>query len=316
MRGGDRARDRRRGASTGTDLTHPGRAVARPARHNAGVIVDAHVHVAHRARLKVPWETWMGAAGDADRWAAMYDAEGAAIPRAVSAFFADEGVDRVLLFCEYSPKATGWQTIEDMLPLVGHDPERFRIVANVNPHVHHPVAAELDRQIALGDGAVVALKVHPVHAGIAVNDRELYPAYARCVERGLPVIVHTGPSFFPGATSRHGDPVLADDLLRDFGDLVVVLAHGGRGWSYDAAASLALTRENVWLDLAGLPPKRLATYYASSGLDRVARKAIFGTDAPSAAPARNIAAIRDLGLPDDVVDGVLGGHATRVFPGL
>ncbi|MCD2196433.1 amidohydrolase family protein [Actinomycetospora endophytica] len=277
------------------------------------MIVDAHVHVAHLARLKVPWETWIGPAGNAERWASLYDDDGAPVPERISRYFADEGADRVLLFCEYSPKATGWQTIEDMLPIVGHDPERFRIVANVNPHVHHPVARELDRQL---DHGAVALKIHPVHAGIATNDRELYPAYARCVERGIPVIVHTGPSFFPGATSRHGDPVLVDDVLRDFPDLTVVLAHGGRGWSYDAAASLALTRDNVWLDIAGLPPKRLPTYYASSGLDRVATKSIFGTDSPAASPARNVAAIRDLGLSEELTDAVLGGNAQRVFPGL
>jgi uncharacterized protein len=277
------------------------------------MIVDAHVHVAHLARLKVSWETWIGPAGDAGAWAAMYDDDGAPIPERVSGYFAGEGVDRVLLFCEYSPKATGWQTVEDMLPIVEHDPERFRIVANVNPHVHHPVARELDRQ--LGHGAV-ALKIHPVHAGIAPNDRELYPAYARCAERGIPVIVHTGPSFFPGATSRHGDPVLMDDVMRDFPELVVVLAHGGRGWSYDVAASLALTRENLWLDLAGLPPKRLPTYYAAFGVERIAAKAIFGTDSPAASPSRNVAAIRDLGLPEHLTDAVLGGNAARVFPGL
>jgi predicted TIM-barrel fold metal-dependent hydrolase len=277
------------------------------------VIVDAHVHVAHLARLKVPWDQWIGPAGDTGAWASAYDSEGAAIPEKVSGLFAAAGVDRVLLFCEYSPKATGWQTIEDMLPLVDADAERFRIVANVNPHVHHPVAREADRQLDLG---AVALKVHPVHAGIAPNDPQLYPAYARCVERGIPVIVHTGPSTFPGATARYGDPVILDDVLRDFPDLTLVLAHGGRGWSYDAAASLALTRENVWLDLAGLPPRKLPAYYERFGFDRVAAKSVFGTDAPSADPARNIAAIRELGLDDELTAGVLGEHARRVYPGL
>ncbi|MDL5156913.1 amidohydrolase family protein [Actinomycetospora termitidis] len=277
------------------------------------MIVDAHVHVAHLARLKVSWETWIGPAGDAAAWAAMYDDDGAPIPARVSEYFAGEGVDRVLMFCEYSPKATGWQTVEDVLPIVEHDPQRFRIVANVNPHVHHPVARELDRQL---DHGAVALKIHPVHAGVAPNDRELYPAYARCVERGVPVIVHTGPSFFPGATSKHGDPVLMDDVMRDFPELVVILAHGGRGWSYDAAASLALTRDNVWLDLAGLPPKRLPTYYAAFGMERIAAKSIFGTDSPAASPARNVAAVRDLGLPEHLADALLGGNAARVFPGL
>jgi len=49
---------------------------------------------------------------------------------------------------------------------------------------------------------------------------------------------------------------------------------------------------------------------------RVAAKSVFGTDAPSADPARNIAAIRELGLGDELTAGVLGEHARRVYPGL
>ena len=277
------------------------------------VIVDAHVHIAHLDRLKVPWSQWIGPSADDAMWRACYDADGAPIPRRIARVFADAGVDRALLFCEYSPKATGWQRVEDVLPVLEADPERFRLVANVNPHVHHPVVAELDRQLALG---AVALKVHPVHAGIAPNDPQLYPAYARCLERGVPVIVHTGPSTFPGATGRYGDPVLLDDVLRDFPGLTLVLAHGGRGWSYDAAASLALTRDEVWLDVAGLPPKKLPHYYERFGFARVAARCVFGTDAPSADPAPNLAAVRALGLGDELTDAVLGGNALRVYPGL
>ena len=51
-------------------------------------------------------------------------------------------------------------------------------------------------------------------------------------------------------------------------------------------------------------------------MDRVAAKSIFGTDSPAATPARNIAAIRDLGLSDELTDAVLGENARRVFPGL
>ena len=38
----------------------------------------------------------------------------------------DDGVDVALLFCEYSPKATGYQLFDDLLPLVEHNPRRFR----------------------------------------------------------------------------------------------------------------------------------------------------------------------------------------------
>src|SRR5438067_1056921 len=78
----------------------------------------------------------------------------------------------------------------------------------------------------------------------------------------LPVVVHCGTSSFPGSVNAMADPLLLDPVLRDFPRLTIVLAHGGRGWWYDAAASLALLHDNVWIELSGLPPHRLASYYA------------------------------------------------------
>jgi predicted TIM-barrel fold metal-dependent hydrolase len=275
------------------------------------VIVDAHVHPARLATLKLPWDTWLGPAADAAAVAALYGPDGALVPERFDALFEAEGVDRALLFCEYSPRVTGIQAIEDMRPLLEHNPERFRVVANVNPHLHYPVDAEVRRQLDLG---AVALKVHPVHGNFAPNDRELYPAYAECQARGIPVITHTGPSSFPGASGRRGDPVLMDDVLRDFPDLTVVLAHGGRGWSYETAGFMALARPNLWLDIAGLPPKRLPRYFERFELDRIAAKWIFGTDWPGIpGVAANIKAVADLGLSPAVLDAVLGGNAERVY---
>jgi predicted TIM-barrel fold metal-dependent hydrolase len=105
-----------------------------------------------------------------------------------------------------------------------------------------------------------------------------------------------------------------DDVLRDFPDLTVVLAHGGRGWSYETAGFMALARPNLWLDIAGLPPKRLPHYFERFELDRIATKWIFGTDWPGIpGVAANIKAVADLGLPPAVLDAVLGGNAERVY---
>jgi hypothetical protein len=275
------------------------------------VIVDAHVHPARLDKLKLSWDDWLGGSADPETVAAVYGPDGVVVPERFDALFEAEGVDRALLFCEYSPRVTGIQAIEDMLPIVAANPERFRVVANVNPHLHYPVDAEVRRQLDLG---AVALKVHPVHGNFSPNDRELYPAYAECQARGIPVITHTGPSSFPGASGRRGDPVLMDDVLRDFPDLTVVLAHGGRGWSYETAGFMALARENLWLDIAGLPPKRLAHYFERFDLNRIAAKWIFGTDWPGIPGiAANIKAVGDLGLAPSVLDAVLGGNAARVY---
>ncbi|MEU6355280.1 amidohydrolase family protein [Streptomyces sp. NPDC047072] len=277
-------------------------------------VVDAHVHVPRLSTLKPAWFQWADTFSGDHPWREAYDERGDPVPELLDALLEAEGVGRALLFCEYSPRATGIQPIEDLLPVVAHNPVRFRLVANVNPHLHHPLAAEAERQLDLG---AVAVKLHPVHGGFDPSDKELYPLYALCAERGVPVVVHSGTSSFPGARARFGDPQLMLDVVEDFPDVQVVFAHGGRGWWYDTAAFLAVTRPNVWLDLAGLPPRKLPEYYARFDLERLAARWIFGTDWPGVpGAARNIAALRSLGLPEDTVRAVLSGNAAKVFPGL
>jgi predicted TIM-barrel fold metal-dependent hydrolase len=105
-------------------------------------------------------------------------------------------------------------------------------------------------------------------------------------------------------------------VIADFPGVQFVLAHGGRGPWYADAAEMALARGNVWLDLAGLPPKRLPGYYAGFSLPRLAGRWIFGTDWPGLpGTAANVRALAALGLPGDVLAGVLGGNAARVYLG-
>jgi uncharacterized protein len=273
-------------------------------------LIDVHLHPAKLSGLKLSWDTWVQNF-DSPELRAIYDADGVVVPAAFDAHLDEQGVDVAIVLAEYSPRVTGVQAVEDFVPLAEHNPARIKFAANVNPHLHFPVDEELVRQLDLG---AVALKVHPVHAGFAANDRALYPAYAICQERGIPVVVHCGTSTFPGALNQYGDPVLLDDVLRDFRDLDIVLAHGGRGWWYDAAAFLALTNPRVWIELSGLPPSRLQTYYARHSWDRLTRRMIFGTDWPGIPGiATNARAVAKL-LPDDeTVELVLSGNAARVY---
>jgi len=273
-------------------------------------LVDVHLHAARLPTLKPAWRTWAQEFGDTGLIDAVYDADGTVDPARFDAYLAAEGVDVALLFAEYSPKVTGIQAVEDLLPLTAHS-DRMRLVANVNPHLHYPVEEELARQLELG---AVACKVHPVHGGFPANDRAMYPAYALCQDAGIPLVVHCGTSTFPGSMNAYADPVLLDDVLRDFRSLDVVLAHGGRGWWYDAAAFLALSHERVWIELSGLPPSRLRDYYARQSWSRLTRKMIFGTDWPGVPGiARNARAVAELCPSDEVAGLVLAGNAARVY---
>jgi len=278
------------------------------------LLVDAHVHVPVLGSVAPAWIDWAREFGPDGVLERVWDAEGRPVPAELDALFEEQGVDAALLFCEHSPKATGYQLFDDLLPLVEHHPERFRPVANVNPHLHFPIARELTRQL---DHGAAALKLHPVHGGFRCDDRALYPAYQVLAERGVPLVVHCGTSTFPGSMNELAHPEHLLPVVRDFPDIDVVLAHGGRGWWYDAAASMALTFPRVWIELSGLPPRRLPDYYARFDLARLARRWIFATDWPGVpGTARNARAVADL-CPDEETAGlVLAGNARSVYAGL
>lgn len=277
-------------------------------------VIDAHVHAPQLSTLKPAWLEWADTFAGDHPWRTAYDERGIVIPEKLDALLAAEGVDHALLFCEYSPRATGIQPVEHLLPIVDYNPDRFSIVANINPHLHFPLIEELERQLDLG---AVALKLHSVHGGFDPGDKELYPVYARCLELNMPVIFHSGVSSFPGSRTSCGNPELLMDAVDYFADLNFVFAHGGRGWWYDVAAFMAQSKPNVWLDLAGLPPKKLPEYYRNFSLSRIAGKMIFGTDWPGVPGARrNVDALAGLGLSEETLIGVLSGNAAKVFPRL
>jgi predicted TIM-barrel fold metal-dependent hydrolase len=276
-------------------------------------LIDVHLHPARLPTVRPAWLAWAEQFGQPG-WREIYDTSGTVIPAALDGLLAAEGVDRAVLLCEYSPKVTGIQPVEELLPIVNHNPARFAFLANVNPHLHYPVDTEVTRQLALG---AVGLKIHPVHGGFSAADPMLYPAYQVCATEGVPVVVHCGTSSFPGSDNSLASPEALLPVLRDFPGLTVVLAHGGRGWWYDAAASLAMLHENVWIELSGLPPQRLPVYYARFDLRRLARKFIFGTDWPGVPGiARNARTLAGLGLDEETLGAVLAGNALTAYPAL
>ena len=272
-------------------------------------LVDAHLHPPRLSTLKMTVDEWLMGFGPGF-WTS-YDESGTIVPERFDAYLESEGVDVAVLLCEYSPLTTGIQPVEDLLPIVAHDHRRFRFLANVNPYLHDPPLAELERQVGLG---AVGLKLHPVHARFSPNEAALWPLYDRCAEAGLPVVFHCGTSIYAGAVNRFADPGLIDEVAGAFPDLKIVLAHGGRGWWYEAAGFITLMRPRVWIELSGLPPKSLPRYYSRFDLPRLAQRFIFGTDWPGTPGiARNAAAVAALGFDRPTLERIFWRNAFDVY---
>jgi predicted TIM-barrel fold metal-dependent hydrolase len=111
------------------------------------------------------------------------------------------------------------------------------------------------------------------HVHIGRSEIAVYPIYVVAQSLGIPVMVHTGSSVFLGARLKYGDPLPLDDVAVDLPNLKIVMAHSGRGFWYDGAFFLARMHENVYMEIAGLPPQRLLEYFPE--FERKANKILF-----------------------------------------
>src|SRR6201995_3010979 len=149
-------------------------------------VTDAHMHAPRLSTVSPAWMQWAADFGQDSGWQTVFDPDGDPVPARLDAMLDAEGVDVALLFAEYSPRTTGIQPIEDLLPLIEHNPRRFRLVANVNPDLHADPAPEASRQLGLG---AVAVKLHPAHCAFRPGAGALYPACVSCADSALAVIV-------------------------------------------------------------------------------------------------------------------------------
>ena len=198
-------------------------------------------------------------------------------------------------------------------------PDRFIAFGSVHPRFTKDADADIHRLIHnLG---IRAIKVHPPHQLYYPNDyvngmKNLEIIYRRCEEWGVPVMVHTGTSFFAGARIKYGDPVHLDDVAVDFPKLNIIMAHGGRPIWMDTAFYLMRRHKNLYMDISSIPPKKLLSDYFPR-LEEIGDKVLFGTDWPGPQVEdmrKNADEFLTLPLKDETKLKILRENALKLFP--
>jgi predicted TIM-barrel fold metal-dependent hydrolase len=230
-----------------------------------------------------------------------------------------DGIGRAVLVNYPSPDIIGFGdgVNEYVAEYCRAAPERLFPMGGVHPRFTRD-AAEAVRRAA--DQGVKALKLHPPHMAVAPNEYvrgldALRALYAEAERLGLPVLIHTGTSVFPGARSRLGEPIAVDDVAVDFPRLTIVLAHGGRPLWMEQAFFLVRRFPRVYMDVSSIPPRALLRYFPR--LAEVADKVIYGSDWPAPGVrnmADNVRAFRELDLPAAAVAKMLEENAAKVYP--
>jgi len=281
------------------------------------MLIDFHVHVS-RSEHERPWVLeFLDSQFDGDLWAVV---DRVLTPTAIRPFLQEHGIDWAVALAEDSPATVGSTPHDYVANLCAQanalpDPPtgpRGRVIpfASLNPFMVNDLAAELERLVK--ERGFRGIKAYPVYQHHYMNDTRMYPLYAKAQELGIPMLVHTGSSVFKGARIKYGDPLHLDDVAIDFPGLAILMAHSGRPFWYEQAFWMARQHRNVYMELSGLPGKKLLEYFPE--LERLADKIVYGSDWPgNPYLRRNVDAILNLPLKDETKEKILWRNAAQIL---
>jgi hypothetical protein len=218
------------------------------------------------------------------------------------------GVDFSVVLAEIAPLTSGIASNERVIEFCKSN-SRLIPFCTLNPYIHSNMGKKLE-ELCINQG-FKGIKLYPSYNYFYPNDNFMYPLYAVAERLDIPVLFHTGTSVFSNSRLKYSNPIYIDDVAIDFPNMKIIMSHGGRGPWYDVAFYLVRLHKNVYIDITGLPPKKLMEYFPDLG--RFAYKFVFGTDWPAIDVKKNINTIRNLNISNDGISKILGGNAMHLL---
>jgi uncharacterized protein len=147
---------------------------------------------------------------------------------------------------------------------------------------------------------------------VPINDKKMYPVYAKCVELGIPIFCCAG---IPGprlkAACQHVE--LIDEVMFDFPDLVFVTRHGCEPWT-ELAVKLMLKWPGLHFSTSAFAPKYYPQDIINYANTRGADKIIYAGYFPMGLSLERIMTeMPQVGLKDEVWPKFLRTNALRVL---
>ena len=208
--------------------------------------------------------------------------------------------EQIAELCAMSPRLIGFASVDPQQP---DAPEKLR---------------EAVTKLGLR-----GLKLAPAMQQFYADDPSVYPIYQTARELGIPILFHAGMSWEPGSRLQYGQPMQFENVVADFPDLQIVLAHLAWPWVTDAVA-LALKYPNLHLDTSALyfdNPRDFLRYAMTHVVPltvferSLRRQILFGSNYPRVEIKNMAAAVRGLGFSDECLDLVFRENADRLLGG-
>lgn len=251
------------------------------------MIIDAHCHLGSAPQFHVPDVSW----------------------QAMLRLMDQLGIDRAI--CSHLAMLSGdrdWGWEES---LEAHRKSRGRILLYT---VFNPVeAGSLDFvRSSAQHKACVGIKIHPSIHRCPADDPRYRPVWEFAAEKDLPILAHSWCASETNPTQRFSQPGLFETYAREYPAVRLILGHaGGRYEGHLAAAALAKTCPNVYLDLAGdSHAQGLVEYLVEQvGSTRI----LFGSDITWIDPRTQLGRIFDASIRPEQKEDILWANAMAVF---
>ena len=150
-------------------------------------------------------------------------------------------------------------------------PDRFIPSANIDPNQGMDGIRKLVREYETYGVRAVGCFPSGTFPQVAINDKKMYPFYAKCCELNIPIFCCAG---VPGPRLRM-DPQrveLIDEVMFDFPELVFVTRHGCEPWT-DLAWKLMLKWPGLYYSTSAFAPKHypesIIKYANTRGADKI-----------------------------------------------
>lgn len=132
---------------------------------------------------------------------------------------------------------------DDIAEIVKSHPDKFFGYGPVTPLGGKRALREVEHASALGLKGIV-LEPGVANPPAYLDDRRIYPVYALCEEKGLPVLLMAGGN--AGPDLEYSSPVHIDRVAADFPSLTLISGHGNWPWVHQII-HVAFRRQNVFL---------------------------------------------------------------------
>ncbi len=150
-------------------------------------------------------------------------------------------------------------------------PDRFFSCVSVDPNEGMEAVRRISDAVVIGGAKAVQVFPAGCHPQVPINDKAMYPVYAKCVELNVPIFVCVGvPGPRVPMACQHVE--LIDEVCWFFPELTFVMRHGAEPWT-DLAVKLMLKWPNLYYSTSAFAPryypKAIIDYANTRGADKV-----------------------------------------------